>query len=307
MADPKIMAITGVTGFLGRHLVPALLGAGYHVRALVRNPSKLPQDWLNYTEFTVVEGDLNSDLSHFVQGADRVIHMAGLIKAQTRSEFMAVNAQGAANVAKSAQAANVPRFILLSSMAAREPHLSDYAASKAEGEAAAQENFRSELSIIRAPAVFGPGDEATKPIFDLMSKGYLPVLGRDWKKYELSMVYVKDLVQFIITQVEANALPAKPVEPCTVEAMTWQGFAVLCAEAIGRPVRVLPIPRPIIIPIAAITSLTSRVLGKGHLTLQKLAEFRHPDWTSGTLVDNPTPMVMALRETAASYRPKKQE
>ena len=166
--NPKIIAITGATGFVGLHLVPHLLAQGYHVRALVRSPRKIPEDWKNNKLFQMVKGDLSSDLTQLIQDADAVIHMAGLIKARTRAEFMSVNAAGCENIAQTAQACGVAKCVYLSSMTAREPQLSDYAASKRAGEQAFANHYTCETVIIRAPAVFGPKDEATKPIFDLM-------------------------------------------------------------------------------------------------------------------------------------------
>ena len=89
--------------------------------------------------------------------------------------------------------------------------------------------------------------------------------------------------------------------PATIGALSWAEFAALTGQAIGRTVRVLPMPVPILKSVASVTSLSSRLFGLGHLTLGKLREFRHPDWTSADEVVNPTPMIEALRETARSY------
>ncbi|WP_418153140.1 hypothetical protein AB8615_06495 [Litorimonas sp. RW-G-Af-16] len=163
-----------------------------------------------------------------------------------------------------------------------------------------ERRLRSPLTIIRAPAVFGPGDEATKPIFDLIAKGYLPVACGTQDNSKISMIYVEDLVRFIIAYIQTDSA-VRPLEPATIGAMSWNDFAELCSQALNRPVKVIKLPSFLITPFAMITSLTLRWFGAGHLTLQKLAEFRHPDWTSADEVDNPTPMITALRETAASY------
>ncbi len=301
MPSQKVIAVTGATGFVGQHLIPTLLEGGYDVRALVRTPSKLPAQWQHHPRFEIVQGDLSSDLTTLVQGANTVIHMAGLIKARTRHDFFAANEGGTLNIAKAAKAASVKKFILLSSMAARKPQLSHYAASKHAGEDAAVKYFGDDTTIIRAPAVFGPGDEATKPIFDMIAKGRLPVAGGNWKNINLSMVYVTDLVNFIRDQITATS-SQRPVEPATIGKMSWQEFAKLCSDSLQRPVKIMAIPSFILWPVAALTSATSRLFGVGHLTLAKLREFQHVDWTSEDIVDNPTPMIIALRETANAYR-----
>lgn len=296
------ISITGVTGFLGLHLVKALLDADHEVRALVRSPKKIPADIAAHPGFSFIQGDLQSDLSSLAGGADCVVHLAGLIKARNLSEFMAVNRDGAERVAQAAQAAKIARLVLLSSMAAREPKLSDYCSSKLAGEAAMREAYTGgKLVIIRAPAVFGPNDKATQPIFSLLKKGLLPVVGGEWKNVKLAMVYIDDLVRFI-TQTAINGdCDNETISPATIGSMSWQTFAQLSSAALGRDVKVLPVPVFIMKPAAAITSVTSSVFGVGHLTLGKLREFRHPDWTSLEEIDNPTPMIEALRITAASY------
>lgn len=282
--------------------MPQLLQAGYVVKALIRSPSKVPSSWAQHPNFELVMGDLKSDLSKWLEGADQAIHMAGLIKARTRKDFMSVNMMGSQAVAKAAQAANLEKLILISSMAAREPQLSDYAASKRAGEDAMRAVFEGDLSILRPPAVFGPGDQATKPIFDVINAGWLPVTGLGYKKTNISMIYVKDLTACILQELQKTCKVFNLTAPATVKAMDWLSFAKMCSQAIGKPVRLLPIPLFILFPVAAATSVTLRLFGMGHLSLQKLREFRHPDWTSEDEVDNPTPMIDALRQTAASYR-----
>ena len=297
------IALTGATGFLGQHLLSALLDAGHEVNALIRSPDKLPKDLREHVSLSVTKGDLSADLAQWAQNADCVIHLAGLIKARNRAEFMAVNADGAARVAKAAQSAKVPRFILLSSITAREPHLSGYAASKLAGETAVKAAYTDGgLSIIRAPAVFGPDDMATKPIFQMLQKGWLPVVGGNWKDVKLSMVYIDDLVQDIMKNAVQGAYDGHIVSLSTVPKMSWAEFADFASQALGRRVRVLPIPIFIIKPIAAVISVTLELFGMGHLSLEKLREFRHADWTSADEIDNPTPMIEALRVTAASYK-----
>jgi len=296
------IALTGATGFLGQHLLTALLGAGHEVNALIRSPAKLSPELREQANLTIIQGDLQSDLTDWAKGADCVIHLAGLIKARARAEFMAINADAAGRVAKAAHDAGIPRFVLFSSMAAREPHLSGYAASKSAGEAAVKQAYTDgALAIIRAPAVFGPNDAATAPIFTLLKKGLLPVAGGDWKNVNIAMVYVDDLVQDILENAITSSYDDRVVSPSTIASMSWEAFARFAAQALERPVRVLPVPLFIMKPVAAVTSVTLRVFGVGHLTLEKLREFRHADWTSADEIDNPTPMIEALRITAASY------
>jgi len=295
-----LIAVTGGTGFVGRHMIDALLNAGYRVRALARTPSKLSN--LEDDNLNVIKGNLGTDDAAFVQGADIVLHMAGLIKAKTEADIMAVNRDATGDIAAAAQAAHVKRFILLSSQTAGQPQLSDYAKSKYAGETAVKAAYLGQLAIIRAPAVFGPGDEATKPFFDFIAKGRLPVAGgSNWRKRKMAMVFVTDLVNDMTEKAVTGAYDDKVVTPCTVPALTWETFAADAGEALGITVKPTPIPLPVIKTIAAATSVSSRLFGAGHLTLGKLREFLYEDWSSQDVIQNATPFIEALRITAASY------
>lgn len=297
---PRIIALTGATGFLGRHLVRDLLKQGFEVRALVRRSGAL--DDLAHENLTIFAGDLASDLTGLASGADCLFHLAGLVKAPTWSEFEKVNIDGARRVARAAETSKVARVILLSSQTARAPQLSRYARSKKMGEAAVREEFSGKLAVIRAPAVFGPGDDATKPIFKLMKRGYLPVAGgKDWRTRSVAMVYISDLVNNLLTMALEGEYDGKTVSPATIGALTMPQLAKYGEEALSRSVRAFPIPLIILYPVAAITTLTLRLFSIGHLSLGKLAEFRYEHWQSNDLVSNPTPMAEAIAKTVQSY------
>jgi len=297
---PKTIALTGATGFLGRHLLTALLERGHSVRALVRNPEALSS--YKSENLHLFQGDLSSSLDDWLRGSDIVIHLAGLVKARDWNTYKKVNVVGAENVAKCADRMNVSRFIHMSSMAARAPGLSYYAKSKFEGERAVREAFSGPIGILRAPAVFGPGDKATKPIFDLMQKGLLPVAGgRGWKSRSLAMVYAPDLIQDLTDNAILGKYDEEVVSPCSIGDMTMNEFAAFGSTALDKKVRAFAVPLSVIYPIAIITTVTLRLFSIGHLSLGKLAEFRYEGWQSKDIVTNPTPMDQAIAETINSY------
>ena len=131
----KTLALTGATGFIGRHLVRALAEAGWRVRVLLRSDPAVIDEWQGL-ELDVVAGSLAdaAALERLVTDVDAVIHLAGAIKASRRAQFFAVNAEGAGAVSQAARRlAPAAHFLHVSSLAAREPQLSDYAASKRAG------------------------------------------------------------------------------------------------------------------------------------------------------------------------------
>ncbi|MEM7637120.1 MAG: SDR family NAD(P)-dependent oxidoreductase, partial [Pseudomonadota bacterium] len=169
-AAPLRIAVTGVTGFVGSHLVRRLAARDHEVTALVRDRSRLSKKFPAST--VVVEGALDDmqAVDKLVGGAEVVVHVAGAIKAVDAAQFMQVNAQGTGAVVDAARRAGVARFVHVSSLAAREPALSAYCASKAEAEAiVAGTAGGMEWMCIRPPAVYGPGDRATLPLVQQLS------------------------------------------------------------------------------------------------------------------------------------------
>jgi uncharacterized protein YbjT (DUF2867 family) len=169
----NVVAVTGATGFLGRRLVKVLGEQGWTVRVLARRDITDPA-WLGL-EPQLVIGDLANSraLAALCDGAQVVVHVAGLIKARSRAVFDRANVEGSRQVALAAKTAGA-RLVLVSSLAAREPNLSDYAGSKRGGEDAAREIMGGDLTIVRPPAIYGPGDVETLRLFEMASKS--PVL-----------------------------------------------------------------------------------------------------------------------------------
>ena len=125
----RLAALTGGTGFLGRHVIRELADQGWNVRILARSQPQLPE--LADIEIELVLGDLSNAgaLNALARDADVFIHIAGVVKAKNRKGFMAANRDGAGLAARSwAASTKGGRFVLVSSMAARAPQLSHYAA-----------------------------------------------------------------------------------------------------------------------------------------------------------------------------------
>ncbi len=294
------LAITGGTGFVGRHVIKAALEAGHCINAIVRTPAAVSD--FQHANLTWIKGGLGVADDELVADCDAVIHLAGLVKARTRTHYYDVNADAAGALAKAAQKAGVDRFVLISSMAASKPELSDYAGSKRAGERAVQTVFDKKIAIIRAPGVFGPGDKATAPFFDLLNKGLLPVPGgKNWRTRKISMTFAPDLATEILRAAITGCFDEKIVSPASLPQIRWVEFGKLCEKAFGRSIKVIPLPLSVLFPVAGVTSITSRTLGLGHLTLGKLAEFLHPDWSSETLISGATPPIEALKQTMAAY------
>ncbi len=185
------VALTGATGFIGRHLAIALKDAGYHVRALIRRDDPA----LAALGVDLHFGDLESELERFVADSEVVIHVAGAVRGRDADHFHAVNARGSARLAAASGAGSL--FLQISSLAARLPEISPYAASKAAGEQLVLAHAgRLRVVVVRPPAVYGPEDRPTLPLFRGMTRGFLPhPRSRDAR---FSLLYAHDLVQLVL-------------------------------------------------------------------------------------------------------------
>lgn len=186
-AIPQPIGVTGATGFVGSHLLEALVAGGAAVRLLVRDPKKLPPALASQVE--VVVGDLGDDaaLQQFAAGLGTVLHLAGLVRARREEQFVAANAVGTAKlVAAVEKNATQPRFVYVSSLAAAGPSpnpegrapedppapISAYGRSKLAGERAVA-GYGGSWVILRPPAIYGPRDRDVLQFFKMASQGWL--------------------------------------------------------------------------------------------------------------------------------------
>ena len=174
--------ITGAGGFVGGHLVRELAEAGWKVRALTRRPIAEPQTYPE--DVTWVRGNLENEpaLQELLTDVDAVVHCAASIKALDAEGFHKANAEGTERVARIAAAMPAPpTFLYMSSVAARHPDISDYAASKRAGETAlAKLSDRLTWWALRPGAVYGPGDKETLTMFRMAAAPTLVHIVSTW-------------------------------------------------------------------------------------------------------------------------------
>ncbi|QLC26333.1 NAD(P)H-binding protein [Parasphingopyxis algicola] len=294
------IAVTGGTGFVGGHLLRVAVDAGHRVRALTRRDQP-PCPGIDWISGTLSEPE---NLELLTRGADSVIHIAGAIRAPDRDGFAAPNIAGTANVIDAARQAGVRRFIHISSLAAREPDLSDYGWSKAESERVVQESAL-DWTIIRPPAVYGPGDGETLDLFAMAAKGVviLPPEGRT------SLIHVRDLCALMLATVEAEPAIGAIYEPDdgTPGGLSHVAFGQALGRAVGRDVRTLSMPAPLVRFGARMDGLFRGENAK--LTPDRARYFCHPDWVvdpdrkpPATLWIPAIPHDRGLADTARWYR-----
>ncbi len=265
-----ILAITGGTGFVGGHVIDRAIAAGHRVRALTRRPQP------ERPGVAWIDGSLGDapSLDRLVAGADAVIHIAGVVNATDRAGFAEGNIAGTRAIVAATENAHIARFIHVSSLAAREPALSNYGWSKAEAEHPVAASTLA-WDMVRPPAIYGPGDMDMLDLFQLVRRGIalLPPKGR------LSVIEVGDLARLLLALADEPAT-RQIYEPDDGAPSGWshQDFARMIGTAVGRRITPIALPR-------ALLSLGARIdrLARGaraRLTPDRVAYFCHPDWVA---------------------------
>jgi nucleoside-diphosphate-sugar epimerase len=292
------IAVTGGTGFVGRRLLSALADGDHEIQALTRRP----QEDANGLRW--IPGSLEDEaaLVRLAESADALIHVAGVINAD-EAGFEAGNVQGTAAVIAAAKSAKVRRFVHVSSLAAREPGLSRYGASKARSEAVVRDSG-IDFAIVRPPAVYGPGDRETLELFRMASRGLilLPPEGR------LSLIHADDLANLLVALASAEKPPLL-AEPDDGKPGGWthRELAFALGEAVGRNVFAVSMPRAAVRLGALLDGLVRRDRAK--LTPDRASYFCHPDWVADPALAPPPDLWRpaidtreGLRATAEWYR-----
>lgn len=263
------LAVTGGTGFVGAHLLDAALDAGHIVKALTRRDQP-PREGLAW-----VSGDLHdrAALENLVDGADAVIHVAGVITAANAAGFELGNVAGTLSMLAAATAGGVRRFVHVSSLAAREPKLSLYGASKHRAEELVH-GSGLDWVIARPPAVYGPGDKETLELFRMAKLGLMlmPPKGR------VSVIHVGDLARLLLALAEYSAPSNLLVEADDGKPNGWthREFARALGRAVGTKPAIVSSPG-IVLRLAARADQLFRG-PRAKLTVDRAAYFSHRNW-----------------------------
>ena len=294
------LAVTGGTGFVGSHLIDAALAAGHSVAALTRRdqPDRDGVTWL--------PGDLDTPaaLERLVDDADAVIHVAGVINAPDTAGFEHGNVAGTLAMLAAATAGGVRRFVHVSSLAARQPKLSQYGASKARAEELVR-GSGLDWAIVRPPAVYGPGDKETLELFRMARLGLMlmPPRGR------LSLLHAGDLAPLLLALCRPDAPSNLVIEPDDGRPGGWthRQFARALGAAVGRKPAIVPAPGALLRLAARADQLLRGPRAK--LTVDRAAYFSHRDWVVDSKLGAPPELWQpqidterGLRATADWYR-----
>lgn len=291
--------VTGGTGFIGSHLVEALLRENYLVRCLVRSKQKLR--WLKDLPVELYEGDCThpATLAPAVEDVKWVVHTAGLTNANTRQAFMQQNCQGTKNLIDACirYNPNISRFVFLSSQAAAGPSngkdprrdqdppapITAYGQSKLDAESlfvSVKDQIPS--TILRPSTVYGPRDLNFLPYLKLADKGVLLDFGRGERT--ISLCYVDDLVRGILRSMHQELPSGSVYFFADEQPYQWTEFEESIKKAMNlRRTRKLMIPTPLVVIFAWLGQIYGKLTGKPVMINRlRQAEFLHRHWACDT-------------------------
>jgi nucleoside-diphosphate-sugar epimerase len=272
------VAVTGASGFLGAALLDRLIAQGAAPVVLARDPARLSRK-----DVEVVVGDLDDEaaLDRLAAGAAAFIHLAGVTHARAREDYRRVNVEGAARAARAAGKAGA-RFAHASSISARAPKASPYAASKrASEDAIAQERGGDHWIAVRLPAIYGPRDKATLPYFKLISGG-LALEPATAAPARASLLYVDDAAAAMAAAaLRTKASGVYDAADDAAEGRSWREIGATLAASMGVKARALRVPRPIVATGYVAQRAADGLAGRAPSTREgQVNEFFHDDWTA---------------------------
>ncbi|MGC1270393.1 MAG: NAD-dependent epimerase/dehydratase family protein [Croceibacterium sp.] len=265
-----ILAVTGGTGFVGQAVLDEAGRRGLTIRALARRdqPDRDRVQW--------VPGDLHDGpaLDRLVQGAQVVVHIAGVVNTPDPAGFISGNVEGTERLVEAARSAGVARFVFVSSLSAREPGLSTYGMSKRLAEEVVQTSGL-DWTIVRPPAIYGPRDKDNLDLFKAARLGVVPMPPAG----HASWIHVDDLARLLLALADAGPQASERIfEPDDGRAGGWShhDLAKAIGAAVGRRVWAPNLPKGL---LSAAARIDKTLRGRNaKLTQDRVGYMAHPDW-----------------------------
>jgi len=275
----ETILVTGSTGFIGARLLQYLAGEGVKVRVFLRFESKvgaMPD------AVDVVRGSFSDpeSLARAVSGVDRIVHLAGVTKALDESGYDAGNVIPVKNLFAAIMKHNpdLKRFIYISSLTAGgpasegirgvkesdPPHpVSAYGRSKLRAEILCQEHaVHIPVTIVRPPAVYGPGDKDVLQVFLMLSRGVL-VLPGSAAKQRFSMIYVDDLVEGIMMAARSVLAIGRTYYITSSCSLSWDDVIAAAKPVLGfSKLYKVSLPQPVVFFVGAVIGAAGSLWGK---------------------------------------------
>jgi len=284
--------ITGGTGFIGSHLINYLMNhKDINIYALVRDLNNLK--WLKGLNIHFLKGDIFS-IPSLPEDIDYVFHIAGSTKSNKSADYYTVNQQGTASLFQSLDSQKIypKKIIYLSSLAAVGPSseerpikendlphpVTPYGKSKLLGEPEALKFIdKFSIVILRVGPVFGPRDEDFLSFFRFIKKGILPHIGSKQSLY--SLCYVKDLIKVMDLCTKKDLKSGEIINIANPKPYSWDELGKVAGQAMGKTLKRVNFPLPIVYLIVLISELRSKITKKpSALNRHKYKEMKERFW-----------------------------
>jgi nucleoside-diphosphate-sugar epimerase len=256
--ESPLIALTGATGFIGRHLLRELPKRGYRLRVLLRRPSQTAMD-----SASAVVGDLArpQNMSAALAGVDAIIHSAGIAHAMSgrpEDDYRVLNTEATIGLARAAERSGVKRFVFLSSIRAQtgpaakdvlteelEPRPTDpYGKSKLAAERGL-EQLGIDWVALRPVLVYGPDVGGNMATFIRLARSPYP-LPLASLAARRSLLSVDNLVDAVDTVLTAPAPLRRPLIVADADRLTVSEMISAMRAAIGRRPGLISVPPPLL-------------------------------------------------------------
>ncbi len=288
--------LTGATGFIGSHILDYLLENGHNVKCLIRKSSNTR--WLDSKNTELIYSDfVNYEfIRDKLSDIEIVVHVAGIIAALNFKEFCRVNTQGTKILldAVATSSKKFQKFIYISSQTVGGPAksldspisenqkpnpITSYAKSKFEAENyIIKNNYGIKYTILRPSAVIGERDPGIVQIFQMVKKGFAPMMGLD-KKY-LNLIYGKDLAQATVNCIDNQISDNNIYYIAGQDKMNWDFLMDEIKIAVNNPKAIkLKVPNPVVLTVGYINEKISQITKQPQIfNYDKAIDFTRKYW-----------------------------
>jgi NADH dehydrogenase len=324
-----VVTVFGGSGFLGRHVVRRLCREGATVRVAGRDPERAMflKPLGDVGQIVPWRADITdaASVERALVGANAAVNSVGILFERGRRTFARVHAEGAGNIARAAAAAGVRRLVHVSALGADAASESDYARSKAEGEAQVRAAF-PRAAILRPGVVFGPEDDffnrfaalaRFSPVLPVIGAPTFPSLRRGARAPAFALdffgaggpkmqpVFVGDVADAVIACLKRPEADGKTFELAGPRAYSFKELMAMTLAAAGRRRFLMPLP----FWLAEIEAMILQWLPKPLLTPDQVRLLKTDNVASGrapglaALGIEPTPVEAVIPGYLARYRP----
>lgn len=312
----QLVTIYGGSGFVGRYIARRMAKAGWRVRVAVRRPNEAifvkPYGVVGQVEPVLCNVRDDASVREVMQGADAVVNCVGILAELGRNRFDAVQAEGATRISRIAAESGILKMVHVSAIGADSNAESEYARTKALGEAGVQEHMPNAV-ILRPSIVFGPEDQFFNRFASMAKLGpALPVVGAHTK---FQPVYVDDVAK------AAEKALLEAVEPGVYELggpeiVTFRGLMERMLEVIHRRRLIVNVPfwvaRIMAFGFDLLQTLSAGLIANKMITRDQVKNLANDNVVGegakglADLGIDPTPMGTVLPEYLWRFRPSGQ-